>query len=252
MTQPAIVTTEELVNMGACKAGLAWWAEHFPSGAAEFDVVGAALLEDGQNNYFYWLKEAYDCDSYTFEELDYNAKSVAIDELTGDMDYSLLYDDFVRAGKMIGVEFDTRRGTRREPCIWWSGFYHQGSGLGYDATYRYAKGAPKAVASEWPQDTELRNIAIALQAAQRRNFYRLRASVGSVRDTSIRVEVEDWDNPYRDIGDAESDVESALQDFASWMYKQIQDQYEYETSEEVVGQQCLDKDYRFDQRGHLI
>lgn len=249
---PVIVTTEDLVAMEACEPGLNWWAEHFPSGAAEFDDVVAALKNDRKFDYLCWLKEKYECDWYTFDELDDDGKSAAIEEVASDIDYSCLYDDFVRAGKMIGVEFDIRRGTRNEPCIFWSGFYHQGSGLGYEAVYRYAKGAPKAVSSEWPQDTELQGIATALQKAQRRNFYRLYARIESVRDISIRVRVEDGENPYRDIGDAEDEVEEALRDFATWMYLQLRDEYEYQTSEDCVRQQCLDNDYKFDRFGELL
>lgn len=252
MREKIMVTTDALAELGACDAGMKWWARYFPSGVAEFEVIVTALANHGQYEYLEWLKDAYGCLTYKFEELSEGAREYAIGTLTDDPDYSFLYEDLVRAGEMIGVEFNTRKGTRSEPCIWWTGFYSQGSGLGFDGTYRYAKGAPKAVAEEYPQDYELLGIATALQEAQRPNFYRLYAMVTSVRDTSISVSVEDGENPYRAIGDAERLIEEALQDFCSWMYQRVQDQYEWETSEDAVKEQCEANEYRFDVRGRLI
>lgn len=252
MKNTVVVTTAGLEAMNACVPGLEWWEQHFPEGKADSDVVLNALLKDGREDYADWLLEAYDLNEFEFDDLSESAKQTAIDYLTDDIDYSFLYENFVRAGEMIGVEFATRRGTWCEPSIWWSGFYHQGSGLGFDGTYRYAKGAPKAVAAEWPQDDELKRIAVALQEAQRPNFYRLYATIKSLRDTSIRVNVEDGENPYRDIGVAETEVEDALQDFCTWMYRQIQEEYEYQTSEEYVSELCEANEYKFNSSGQLV
>lgn len=252
MKNTAVVTTADLEAMDACGPGLEWWKQHFPEGKADSDVVLKALHKDGRGDYADWLIEAYDLNEFEFDDLSESAKQTAIDYLTDDIDCSFLYEDFVRAGEMIGVEFGTRRGTWSEPCIWWSGFYHQGSGLGFDGTYRYAKGAPKAVAAEWPQNYELKRIAVALQEAQRPNFYRLYATIWSVRDTGISVNVEDGENPYRDIGDAEKEVEDAMRDFARWMYESIQDEYEWQTSEENIRDLCKANGYMFNSLGQLL
>jgi hypothetical protein len=247
-----VVTTADLEAKDACGAGLEWWEQHFPEGRADFDVVLEALLEDDQADYACWLTEAYGQHEFTFDELDDGAKLKATEALIDDIDYSCLYEYFVRAGEMIGVEFKTRRGTRSEPCIWWSGFYHQGSGLGFDGTYRYAKGAPKAVAKEWPQDEELHRIAVTMQEAQRPHFYRLYASIDSVRDTSISVEVEDGEDPYKDVGDAKDEIKEAMEGFAHWMYRRIQDEYEWQISEENVRDLCEANGYIFDKYGRLL
>lgn len=125
-------------------------------------------------------------------------------------------------------------------------------GSSFVGTYRYAKGALKKIKAYAPQDEELHRIAKALQAVQARHFYMLRAKIESVRDCSIRVSVEHADDPYRDIGDAEDDVRELMNDFNDWMFKRLQDEYEYLTSDEAVEESIIANEYEFDGGGNWV
>jgi len=192
---------------------------------------------------------------FKFDELSDRAKDEVRLWLSDDWyDWSCMYDDFVRMGEILGIEIDTRPvklmggGYLGEPKIYWSGFYQQGDYLTFEGRYRYAKGAVKAMKAE-TNDPELIRIAEALQAAQRPYFYRLEAIMSTRRDYMI-VEVEDREDNYREIPD--KDVEEAMRDFAHWMFKQLQNEYEYHNSDEYIRETCEANEYEFDNNGRFV
>jgi len=197
---------------------------------------------------------------YKYEELSDRAKQKAREcYLEGGLDYSWWedsYEDFARVAEILGITLSQRSvplmsgKCRYEPEIYFSGFYHQGSGSSFFGTYGYAKGAVAKIKKYAPQDEELHRIAQGLQDVQRRHFYRLTADITSVRDHYIRVEVVDSENPYRDIGDAEDDVRELMNDFNDWMFKRLQDEYEYLTSDEAVEESIIANEYEFDEEGN--
>lgn len=196
-------------------------------------------------------------DVYTFNELDYAAKQRAIQELSQDVDYDFCYEDFVRMGGILGIEIDTHPvrlingNTRQDPSIWWSGFYSQGDGLAFDGSYRYAKGAVKAIKAE-TNDAELIRIAQELQEVQRKHFYRLEACIkNNGGDNCIKVSVEDREDNYRDISDAEGEIRELMRDFADWMYGILRDEYEYHNSEAALVEMCKANELEFDENGVL-
>ena len=95
-----------------------------------------------------------------------------------------------------------------------------------------------------PLDPTLHRIAENLQAAQRQNFYQLSAevthrgnyyhaftmAVSVSRDSAAAVEI---------IGDAESIVTDALRDLANWLYRQLEQEYDYLTSDEAVDETLI-------------
>ena len=183
---------------------------------------------------------------FTFDELSDDAKQKVCMGEGEHVFYDFVYEDIVRMAEILGIEIDTRPvklmggGTRQDPCIYWK-LFCQGSGACFTGTYRYAKGAVKAIKAE-TNDDELIRIAQTLQDVQRKHFYRLWAHVKH-RDRyyhahSMDIDVVDREDQYRDLGDAEDAIKEALRDFANWMYKQIESEYEYQTSEEAVRQTC--------------
>src|SRR3546814_8987198 len=68
-------------------------------------------------------------------------------------------------------------GTRRKPCIWFSGCWSQGDGACFEGDYSYAKGALATIRRYAPKDVALHRIADALGSIQRRNFYQLSARI---------------------------------------------------------------------------
>lgn len=161
------------------------------------------------------------------------------------------YEDFVRVGEILGIEFSTRRGGKT-PEIYFNGFYSQGSGSAFDGTYRYAKGAVAKIKTYSPEDEELHRIAQALQDIQQQHFYRLGAQISSYRDSSISVDVYDREDRWKDIGDAERDIKDLMNDFNHWMYCRLRDECEYLTSDEVVEESIVANEYEFDEEGNWI
>lgn len=194
---------------------------------------------------------------FQFSELDEEAKEKArgwyrqfIFQDSGDWDF--VFCDVIKVAEILGIEIDTRRGSK-EPTIYFSGFWSQGDGACFEGSYRYANGATKKIREYAPQDKELHRIADELQDIQRRNFYKLgaRATHRGYYSHSGCMIVEVWhdDDPYRDIGDAEDVVTQCLRDFADWIYAQLQAEYEYRVSDEVVDESIVSNGYEFNEDG---
>lgn len=199
---------------------------------------------------------------FKFEELNEVAKEKARDWYREGDDYSFVqeyvYEDASRMGRLMGIDIDTKPvklmggGTRYEPCIWYSGFSSQGDGACFEGSYRYQKGAVKAVKSEC-NDSELIRIATELQEVQRRHFYKLRASTSHrghyYHSGCMSVSVEHYDDQYRDIGSAEDDITQLLRDFADWIYEQLEKAYDYWMSDEAVDDTIIANEYEFTEEG---
>lgn len=203
---------------------------------------------------------------YKFEELSDQAKEKARDWYReGDdfqFDAEVVYNDASTIGKLMGIDLDTKPvklmggKTRHDPCIFYSGFWNQGDGACFEGTYRYQKGAVKAVANHTcNSDPELIRIAQGLQDVQKRHFYKLRARTTHrghyYHSGCMSVEVYHYDDQYRDIGDAEDEITQLLRDFADWIYEQLEEAYEYRMSDEAVDAGILANEYEFDENGEI-
>ncbi len=174
--------------------------------------------------------------------------------------YDSVYKDFQRIAEILGIRLKTRATrlvggrTREDPCIWFSGFWSQGDGACWEGSYSYRKSATADLRAYAPQDQTLHRIAETLQAAQRRNFYQLRAEVSHrgtyyhaftmavsvTRDSSTAAEV---------IGDAEAVVTEVFRDLANWLYRQLEQEYDHLTSDEAVDETLVANGYTFTEEG---
>lgn len=192
---------------------------------------------------------------YTFDELDESAKDRARqwyrseDGGLHDDWWEHTYEDASTIAELMGIDIDTKRGGR-SPAI--SFDLGNNGGLAFEGSYRYAKGSVAKVKAYAPSDKEIHGIALALQETQREHFYKLRASVtGKRRDDGINVTVEKddvWECPR----DAEDGITDALEDFAHWIYKRLQAEEEYLTSDETVDESIRANGYTFDEDGHFV
>lgn len=195
---------------------------------------------------------------YKFEELSEKAKQYAIGAYwASDFDSEAVLDEAVRMGSLLGIEIDTstRRGSNiSRPHIYFSGFWSYGCGVWFEGTYRYRKGSVAAIKAECV-DEKLIRIAKGLKDVQRKHFYALcaRCREGGLyrRTRHLEVDVTDYYDVYRDIGDAENEVTQLLRDFADWIYEQLEAEYEYQTSEEHILEACKDNGYEFDENGRM-
>ena len=197
---------------------------------------------------------------YTIDELSRTAKDAARAwyRETGLHDewYDFVYEDFQAICRILGIALATSPvklvggGTRDAPQIYHRGFWSQGDGASYFGTYRHARGAPNAIRAYAPKDEELHRIADELQAAQRRNFYQLTASIGQrgnyCHEYSMAIEVERDSPTWRPVTEGADDAMiEALRDLARWLYRQLRQEYEHQTSDAAVDEIVLANGWTF-------
>jgi hypothetical protein len=140
--------------------------------------------------------------------------------------------------------------TGRKPRICFSGFSCQGDGASFEGIYRYARRAHREIRAYAPKDGELHRIADALRDIQRRNFYQLSAHVTRdgryCHEYSMTISVDRADACYGDASEAaEEAISEALRDLARWLYRALEREYDYVTSDEAVDEAISVNDYRF-------
>ena len=201
---------------------------------------------------------------YTFDELSDSAKERARDWWreceNQDFDTSFMYEDFEQVAKILGITFDTRPvklmggGTRYESKIYWSGFSSQGDGACFEGSYEYNLDCARKIRQHAPQDAKLHAIADGLVAIQKKHFYKITAKVKHGRGNYYHAYSMDVD-VYK--GDYETDAETAetvtelMRDFANWMYRQLERNYEYRMEDEQVDENIRANEYEFDEQGHI-
>lgn len=174
--------------------------------------------------------------------------------------YDSVFADFQRIAEILGIALKTRPvrlvggGTRQEPQISFAGFWSQGDGASYQAFYAFRKNAAHEIRRYAPKDVRLHAIADALLATQRRNFYQLRADVSHrgrhSHEYCMAIAVERDSPTYQDMtADAENAVIEALRDLACWLYRQLEREYEYLSSDEAVDETIAANQYTFTETG---
>ena len=174
--------------------------------------------------------------------------------------YDSVYEDFQQIAEILGIRFKTRAvrlmagGTRQEPRIAFTGFWSQGDGASFECYYSYRSNAPTEIRSYAPRDRKLHKIADVLLAIQRRNFYQLRAEASHLghyyHEYCMSISVERDSPTYQDMtADAEEIVIEALRDLARWLYRQLEREYEYLSSDEVVDETIIANEYTFTETG---
>lgn len=159
--------------------------------------------------------------------------------------YTFVFNDFEIICGILGIELRTHQvplvdgGKRDEPQIFFTGFASQGDGACFEGSYSYLAGSTRAIRAHAPRDTELHRIADALRDAQRRHFYQLRASVRHrgryCHEYSMEISVARDRPDFGYVAEAaEQAIIEALRDLARWLYRQLEREFEYLTSELVV------------------
>lgn len=191
-------------------------------------------------------------EGYTFDELDEDAKNRArswyAEELCQDW-YDAVYDDFLEIAKILGIETTAKK-------IYFSGFWNQGDGAMFEGRYSYKPGSVKAIMEYAPQDTELHRIAKTLQEIQRPYFYSLGASIkhsGHYYHSHSNIITVDNCYTYQDVTrQTEDDLSEALRDLMDWLYKTLETEYEYLTSDESIKESAEINEWLFNKSGKLI
>lgn len=215
---------------------------------------------------------------YTFDELSEKAKEKARDWYReGALDYDwweFIYSDAATVGAILGLDLAQKPvklmngSTRYDTEIYFSGFYHQGSGSSYGARWDARNVQPaQALADHAPQDKELARIhAVLLQLAQENP--ELCATVTPKDDTWINVEVThgetrdevvnnldyqsaEYDRENAIDGERADALEEALKDFNHWIYTQLRKEYEWQNADEQVDESIRANEYEFTEDGKI-
>ncbi len=204
---------------------------------------------------------------YHFGELTDSAKERARDWWRNleaqDFDSSYVIEDAQRMGAVLGITLNTHPvklmggGTRQEPTVYWSGFSSQGDGAQFEGRYAYAKGAHIAIRKEAPDDKSLHAIADGLLAAQRACFFKAEARCdckGAQYSHAGWMNVEVWhgDDEYRALPESATDsIIELMRDFANWIYRQLEAEYNWRMADEQVDDAITANEYEFDSNGHF-
>ncbi len=206
---------------------------------------------------------------YTYDELSEQAQGNARDWLRGlafsdNNDWGHVYDDADTVAQMLGIEIARRPAqtyggqTVQALCIYFSGFSSQGDGAHFTGRYERhytPDSAGKKVREYAPTDETLHEIADNLDTWHAENG-------GIAVDIEARgrevhsgvMSLGDW---YADKDEGFSDGEPAhlldiLRRFADWIYSQLEQEYEYQTSDEQLAETIRANGYEFTANGKIV
>lgn len=186
---------------------------------------------------------------YKIDELSEEARKFAIDTWNEHgLDHVWwidIYDDFKAIADLMGITVKD---------IYFTGFYSQGDGASFTGLYTFEENAPNEVRNHAPKDKELHNIVDALTKEQKDHDNNLNAIISRddsnyYHENSVNIEL------YVESEDSETDyftdehIESLFRDLMRWLYKQLEQEYTYMTSDEAVIETLRINDYEFTQDG---
>lgn len=186
----------------------------------------------------------------SFSQLPQKAKDVAVghyaENLVPDFWNDAVYEDAKQIASLMGIEIDK---------IYYSGFSSQGDGACFTGNFSYKSKALHDVKQYAPLDIELHKIAKNYTDIQRKAFYKLKGKVVHsgpyYHSNSNDITVEHSDDIYRDIGDLEKEMKDVLRSFMDWIYRELEDSYNFEISEEAASQYYEDENVNFDEYGNI-
>lgn len=180
-------------------------------------------------------------DVYQFNELSESAKETAREWYLKGFDFEphseSVREDAMEIGKLFGLDIKK---------IYFSGFWSQGDGACLEGFYSYKPGGLKAAKSYAPKDEKLHQIVKELQEIQRKNFYKISAGI---RHSGYYMHSGCTDINVEGAAD-NTEVIDALRSFMDWIYKRLEQEYEYQTSNEAVDESIISNEYEFTEDGH--
>lgn len=200
--------------------------------------------------------------AYTFDELSPEAKDRARtwmrDCEAQEWDAEYVLTDAAEICALLGIELDTHAvklhggGTRHDPDIFYAGFYSQGDGASFTGTYAHKAGSLKAITAHAPQESELHRIARELADLQKTYAYKLRATIRRIsyqysHEHTVCVDAElDTENPEWTVTpEDEETLTEAMRDLMRWIYKALQQEYEYRLADAQIDEDIRANEYAF-------
>lgn len=194
---------------------------------------------------------------FTFNELSDSAKEKARAwwrEGSNDDSFwsECVIDDAKEQGRNMGLDIDR---------VYFSGFYHQGSGACFIGSWHACDVKAGETAKDWgdsPATKEIRRIAAEFEETAK-NFPNASFSVKHSGHyshefcTTFNVFLgEDEDNgsiSQEEWSRAEGDLIETARDYMRWIYEQLEKEYEYQNSDEVIDELLESNGYTFREDG---
>jgi hypothetical protein len=178
-----------------------------------------------------------------YTELNEAQKSQAIEKNrdwnTGDSYWNeCTIEDAKEIGKLLGIDMEN---------IFFSGFSSQGDGACFTGSFAYAKGMLKEIKSYAPLDTRLHAIARDMQELHRKNFYRSYGTISHrghyYHERSMLVDVETQEDEWLEV----------FADLALWIYRQLEKEYDYQSSDEAIAESIIanEMEFEIDEEGDI-
>lgn len=186
--------------------------------------------------------------TYNFDELSEAAKQKALEKLADintDFDdwHNFIFEDAKMIADRIGIDITN---------IYFSGFSSQGDGACFEGSYKYRQNSAALVKEYAPQDTELHRIASELAEIQRRNFYKIKATVKHsgryYHSLCTYIDVFTSENAAAQVKDS-GEICELLRAFMQWIYGQLEKEFNYRQSKEAIIATIRANNYEFKENG---
>ena len=200
---------------------------------------------------------------YKFSELSERAKNKARDDARYcNVDHSdwwdCTYEDAIEVAALMGIDIG-RHG--KGPAIFFSGFCSQGDGASFTGWYNYKEDSVTNVRAHAGQDEELIAIAeglVVMQTTARlvhggRLYARIETSGHYSHSGTMNADVTyvDTEGEAPNCSDEVCDDLLALfRRFADWIYRQLEAEHDYLTSDEHIDERLNEEE--FDEDGSII
>ena len=178
--------------------------------------------------------------TYSVDELEGKARENALEWLREGLDYEWydsVFEDAKKCASILGIEIGDI-------------YFSMDDGACFNGKFTYAKGWKKALKKYAPIDTELLRMGQELQKIQKPFMYGLSGTIDCNDRYKSTKAVFHWsDNTPESI---ESDLSQAFTDFASWIYLNLEKEWDYLSSEEQLIETAKANDYAFDSEGRVV
>jgi len=195
---------------------------------------------------------------HLLKSLSKDARKRALDEWRAlaqqdaDWWYSSGEDEVCRAGRHLGLEIEHISWSLHPPEI----------GAAFEGRlHPWKRGGHLQIARLWPDDAELRALAMRLQQIQRHAWWHLAAHLSPMRcDSCLPQSMEvDWAEAEMPSGDVaelgwhhECRLATWARGFARWIFRYVEREYEHMNSDEAVAEEIEANGATFSADGRLL
>lgn len=202
---------------------------------------------------------------FTYNQLSEKAKERACEwyqqyVFSESCDWEFVYEYVAEIGAALGIEIGTtteKRGDRSftHLQIYFSGFCSQGDGASFEGWFKGTHIAPAAL-EMFGNDETLLNLAERLAVFHiQHGALRADITTRTNRNHSTVVALhEDYEvvPPTEVFETQEKDLQDIVNDFCDWIYAQLEAEYEYQSSDEVVADNLQNNGYEFTESGDRV